>query len=172
MSRVHKSVGLAGLLAVLGLLLSAAGAQALNRSFWGVVDTSSITTKDFSKMRQAKAGVVRTGFYEQRVEVSPGVFDFSSTDQIVGGLASRGITTLPELLVSQSNPSPPISGGARQRWEQFAHQVAARYKPGGPYWSGPYQAQFPGASIHPVRSLQVYNEPNLKKYFPSGNPVT
>jgi hypothetical protein len=172
MSRLRKSIGFAVVVALLGSLLTAAGAQALSRSFWGVVDTSSISSKDFNKMRRAKAGVVRTGFYEQRVEVGPGVFDFSSTDQIVGGLASRGITTLPELLVSQSNPPPPISGGARQRWEQFASELAARYKPGGTYWSGIYQAQFPGAPIHPVRSLQVFNEPNVKKYFPSSNPVS
>jgi hypothetical protein len=168
---MRKTIGLAGLLTALVLVLPPTGAQALSRSFWGVVDTSSTSTQDFNKMRQSKAGVVRIGMFQEDSEVAPGVFDWASADQIVGGLASRHIATLPELLVSKSNPPPPISGNARQRWLQFVHEFVARYKPGGAYWSGPYQAQFPGASKRPVRSFQVFNEPNLKKYFPSNNPV-
>src|SRR5436305_5150651 len=94
-----RAIGLSALLATLCLMLSAAGAQALGRSFWGITDTSGASGRDFSKMHHAKVGVARIGFYEQQIEISPGVFDWSTTDGFVGGLASRGITTLPELLV-------------------------------------------------------------------------
>jgi polysaccharide biosynthesis protein PslG len=169
---MRRTVGLAGLLILLALVLPAAGAQALPRTFWGVVDTSSITTRDLNKMRRSGTGVVRVALYRAEIGPNGGSFNWGASDQIIGGLASRGIATLPELLVSQSNPPPPISGNARQEWEQFSRKVAARYKPGGDYWSGPYQAQFgSGAHVKAVRSFQVFNEPNLKKYFPSNTPV-
>jgi len=165
---MRRAIGLAGLLTVLALALSPAGAEAkVGRSFWGVVDLSAnLSSKDFAKMHRAKVGVVRIALYEQEIEISPGVFNWSSTDQTVQGLASRGITTLPDLLVSRSNPPPPISGSARQNWEQFVHEVVARYKPGGTFW----QAN-PGLRRKPIRSYQVFNEPNLKKFFPSNNAV-
>jgi Glycosyl hydrolase catalytic core len=171
-ARTRRSIAVALALALLGSLLVASGAEALSRSFWGVVDTSGVSTQDFAKMHRARVGVVRVGIYQNQVESAPGVFtNWSTPDAFVGGLAARGIKTLPELLVAQSNPPPPVSGDALTRWKQFVKAVVNRYKPGGAYWSGPYQAQHPGARARPIRAYQVYNEPNLPKYFPSNNPV-
>src|SRR5436190_3786975 len=168
----HKTIGVAGIVAAVCLLLSAAGAQALGRSFWGVANTTALSHHDVVKMHRARVGVTRVDLYQQQIEPVPGSPDFSSSDQLIGRLASKGIKALPDLLVSQSNPPPPVgSSSARQQWQQFVRDVVKRYKPGGSYWSGPFQSQFPGASRKPVRFVQVGNEPNLKKYFPSNNPV-
>jgi hypothetical protein len=43
--------------------------------------------------------------------------------------------------------------------------VVARYGPGGSYWRNVYPQQFPGAAPLPVQSWQIWNEPNLSKYF-------
>jgi polysaccharide biosynthesis protein PslG len=140
--------------------------------FWGVTDTAGDSSRDFNMMRDAGVGIVRLDLYQEEVETAPGVFHFSSYDKIIGGLASRGIPVLPVLVVSQSHPPPPVgSASARRDWKDFVQAVVARYKPGGAYWQGRYQAQHPGATAQPIGSYQVFNEPNLPKYFPSSNPV-
>jgi polysaccharide biosynthesis protein PslG len=176
MTRSKVGLGgiLAALLAALALLLPAASAQArVGRSFWGVVPSPGmgLTIKDLDMMRQAKVGIVRSPVYQEDIEPSPGNFDFTPTDALIGYLASRGIPTLPDLVVSQTNPPPPISGSAAQTWQAFVQGLVGRYGPGGSYWSGPYQQDHPGGPIIPVTSWQVYNEPNLHKYFPSSSPV-
>jgi hypothetical protein len=168
----RRITGPAALLAVLGLLLSASGAQALNRSFWGVVDRSGGSSQDLDKMHAARVGVARINFFKSELEVAPGTFDFSSSDQLIGDLASRGIPVLPVLLNAPSNPPPPVdSASARQDWKQFVQEFVAHYKPGSTYWSSVYPVQHPGAAPRPIRAFQVFNEPNLKKYFTSNNPV-
>ncbi len=45
----------------------------------------------------------------------------------------------------------------------------ARYKPGGTYWANKYRQDFPDAGpAVPIQSWQIWNEPNLKKYFTPG----
>jgi hypothetical protein len=179
MTRSKVGLGgiLAALLAALALLLPAASAQArVGRSFWGVVPSPGmgLTIQDLNMMRQAKVGIVRNPVYEEDVEYQPGLFDFSATDALIGYLASRGIPTLPDLVDSQTNPPPPISGSAAQNWQQFVHEMVARYSPGGTFWSpgGQYQQDHPGGPVIPVTNWQAYNEPNLHKYFPSNSPVS
>ena len=164
---MRKTIGLVGLLVVLATFVPATGAQALSRTFWGVANgVDAPTGRDFTKMHRAKVKLFRISFFEGDIETAPGVFNWSETDRIVGNLARRGITTLPVLLVSRSNPPPPLEGADRMRWEQFVHEVVARYKPGGAFWH-----ENPGLRSKPIRKYQVLNEPNLPKYFPSSHAV-
>jgi hypothetical protein len=45
----------------------------------------------------------------------------------------------------------------------FAEQLVRRYGPGGEFWS-----ENPDVPPHPIRSWQVWNEPNLPTYWPDG----
>ena len=46
----------------------------------------------------------------------------------------------------------------------------ARYGPGGTYWKTIYRQEFgSGATPYPIQAWQIWNEPNLKKFFdPTG----
>ena len=45
-----------------------------------------------------------------------------------------------------------------------------RYGPGGTYWANKYRQDYgPSATPLPIQSWQVWNEPNLKKYFSPGS---
>ena len=44
-----------------------------------------------------------------------------------------------------------------------------RYKPGGTYWANKYKQDYPGKTAVPIQSWQIWNEPNLKKYFTPGS---
>jgi hypothetical protein len=62
---------------------------------------------------------------------------------------------------------PPIySAEDRQAWRDFVTRAVARYGPGGSYWGAPYHNEFGANAIaYPIMAWQVWNEPNLKKYF-------
>jgi hypothetical protein len=163
---VSRRAGLAGLVALAALLLSATSAQAVPATFWGMLPTGSISQADYNKMADAKVGTVRHDIYQQG-------FSFGNYDAVVGNLASRGISLLPTLKVGPGLVTPPISGSAKTNWDNFVQTVVSRYKPGGTYWSGgassPYHNQFGAGAPDPpgggVTQWQVFNEPSLPKYF-------
>ncbi len=72
-----------------------------------------------------------------------------------------------------SAPAQPPTANAtvKQEWQNFLRDAVARYGPNGTYWANEYTEQFPGATPLPVTSWQVWNEPNLKKYFSPGATV-
>jgi hypothetical protein len=98
-----------------------------------------------------------------------GSFDFTnpssacgglSYDQLVGGLAARGMTLLP-ILINMNNgvAEPPTSNGAGgsptiSEFAAFAAAAAARYGPGGSYW------QSCGCTPEPIQAWEVWNEEN------------
>ena len=71
---------------------------------------------------------------------------------------------------AEASRSPPISSAAdEQAWQDFLKAAVARYGPGGTYWATDYHQQFgAGATPLPIQSWQIWNEPNLKKYFAPG----
>ena len=68
---------------------------------------------------------------------------------------------------------PPIFTTAdRQAWRDFVTRAVARYGPGGSYWGAPYHNEFgANATPYPITAWQVWNEPNLKKYFSPGATI-
>ena len=57
-----------------------------------------------------------------------------------------------------------------QAWQNFLKAAVARYGPGGSYWSTKYKQDYgPSATPLPIQSWQIWNEPNLKKYFSPGS---
>ncbi len=83
------------------------------------------------------------------IEQSRGQRDWTATDKLVGGLASRGIRPFP---FAWGSPSwtrsggfarPPLkNGAARQAWEDFLKAAVDRYGPQGSYWTHGYPQQF------------------------------
>ena len=57
---------------------------------------------------------------------------------------------------------PPIDKLAA--WQNFLKRFARRYGPGGSYWPR-FSAKHPGKTPLPVQAYQIWNEPNLRKYW-------
>jgi hypothetical protein len=94
---------------------------------------------------------------------------------MVGSLASHGIQPVPFVWGSppwvRPGPSrPPVDGPfAESAWRNFLKAAVARYGPGGRYWANGYRQRFgANATPRPIRSWQIWNEPNLQKYFDPG----
>ncbi len=61
---------------------------------------------------------------------------------------------------------PPVkTSGEIALWRAFVRAAVKRYGPGGGYWSGAYEDDHEGATPRPVRTWQVWNEPNIPGAF-------
>jgi polysaccharide biosynthesis protein PslG len=163
------------LIAILLAIQGAASAEAAN-PFYGVSDVSTRTThRDLNRLDQGHVGTVRRLLYWPAVEPRKGVFRWGQWDSIVGKLASRGIAVLPfvygspRYIAHHANVPPVGSKGKRKQWRRLLARLAYRYGAGGTYWTTNetwgYARQHPGKPRLPIRNWQIWNEPNLKKFF-------
>lgn len=159
---------------------SVSGAQA-KRGFLGVVyGAGHLPDPDINRMSHGRVGNVRWPLFWANVESAQGQYSWAPVDEIVGDLASRGIRILPAVYSTPpfyaSNPAkPPLATkAARHAWARFLRKLVERYGPGGEYWTNPalYINQHGvGAPILPIKAWQIWNEPNLIRYFDTRSPV-
>jgi hypothetical protein len=184
--RVVAEIVLAALVAVLGPSVPAhAGAQP--DPFFGTwSDGLSLTRADSQREldRQAGSGVglIRQYIWWDRIERSPGVFDWARMDELVADASARGMQILPTLLYTpafySSKPAgsastaqfPPSDPGSLER---FAEAMVNRYGTEGDYWCQP--PLFPGmpmrcpSSYTPITFWEVWNEPDHPSWW-KGSP--
>lgn len=122
-----------------------------------------------SQQRAAGVQLIRTAFFWKQIELGPGQFDFSIYDRYVLDAAKHNITLLPILFDAPDFYSTkPASGGTRYAYPprdnadmaRWAMLLVDRYGPNGALW----QAN-PGVTARPIKSWQVWNEPNLFQYW-------
>jgi hypothetical protein len=157
-------------------LLAPAPASAARRTVptgWlGVVADGPLTAPGFAadgewdRLAGSGAESVRTAFYWREIQpAGPGDADFSRTDPVVLAAARRGLGVLPIL---QGTPAwaavnPGDSASPPRDPADFARvltTLVTRYGPRGSFW-----AEHPEISPRPVRDWQIWNEPNLTRYW-------
>jgi hypothetical protein len=157
-------------------LLAPAPASAARRlvpaGWLGVVADGPLTAPGFAadgewdRLAGSGAESVRTAFYWR--ELQPGGAsdaDFSRTDPVVLAAAKRGLTVLPVLqgtpewaaLHPGEDASPPRDPADFAR---VLTMLVTRYGPHGSLWS-----EHPEIRRRPVRDWQIWNEPNLTRYW-------
>jgi Bacterial Ig-like domain/RTX calcium-binding nonapeptide repeat (4 copies)/Glycosyl hydrolase catalytic core len=152
-------------------LLAAPQASAARTEFYGIAQGAPIDRRDLETMAAARVQTDRFLLFWGAVEPIHGSFRWEATDRLVGSLASHGVRAVPAFWgnpdwVYGASARPPIdSAFAQQAWQGFLKAAVTRYGPGGSYWTNVFSQQFPNSAPLPVQSWQVWNEPNLKKYF-------
>ncbi|HEY7150802.1 MAG TPA: glycosyl hydrolase [Solirubrobacterales bacterium] len=159
-----------------------AAANAARSEFFGVVQ-GQFAAKGQLDGRDLK-GMASKGVHTNRFELGwksvvprQGAYNWSPSDRFIGALARRGIRAVPFVWgtprwVAKNPGQPPIDSAAHVRsWKNFLKVAVDRYGPGGSYWSHGYRQRYgAGATPLPIHSWQVWNEPNLKKFFnPEGS---
>jgi hypothetical protein len=128
------------------------------------------------RQRAAGIGLIRQAFNWNEIEKTPGRFDFKRYDGYVGELARHNVAVLPILFAPPSfRSAKPAHGGARGTYPPrrpiemavFARLLVDRYGPKGSFWR-----KHPDVPRMPIRAWQVWNEPNLPVYWPSGPDPT
>ena len=93
--------------------------------------------------------------------------NFQITDQVVGDAARHRLTVLPTVLYTpqwdaKTNPGGGVGIPKRTApYGAFLTALIGRYGPHGSFW-----AQNPGIPKVPIRTWQIWNEPNLAFYWP------
>jgi hypothetical protein len=175
----RRLCGLAiAIVAVAASLLGASSASATRSEFYGIVQTATLDQQDMQAMLTARVRTDRFILKWGWIEPTKNTFKWKSSDAFIGQLAYHGIRTVPSIWgnpgwVPGSGSTPPIGGTTSEGyWRTMLRAMVARYGPGGAYWQGPYHQQFGvNAKPLPVQSWQIWNEPNLQKFFaPNPSP--
>ena len=165
--------------AVLVILAAAAPAPALakttQRPFVGIVaedafaGTPAYRESTVAQLAQLGVGTARQTLDWARIEPTPGDHRWAQYDDWVRSCAQHGITVLPVVFNAPAWASRAPAQGAKRgtypprsaaAFAAFARTAAARYGPGGSFW-----AANPGIPYRPVRTWQIWNEPNLPVYW-------
>lgn len=152
-------------------LPAAAAERRVPRGWLGVIADGPLTHRgdvdgEWDLMAGAGAESVRTAFYWPSIQRDgPDAADFSAIDRTVLAAARRRIGVLPIVTGTPGwaarrpgdETSPPRDPGSYGR---FLATLVGRYGPGGSLW-----AEHPEVPAMPVREWQVWNEPNLTRYW-------
>lgn len=184
--------------AIVGLLVALAAAAALGggeapraqpaspaplpADFFGIVSDDVYAhgpryrERVLGQQREAGIGVMRQVFDWAAIERTPGRYTFARHDRYVIDLARQGMRAMPIVFnppeFRSSAPArgrrpgtyPPREPAAMGR---FAAALVRRYGPRGTLWQ-----RRPEIGPLPIRSWQVWNEPNLPAYWPAGPDAT
>jgi hypothetical protein len=151
---------------------ASAAERSVPRGWLGVIADGPLTAPggdlegEFGLMAASGVESVRTAFYWPFAEPEAGrPADFSRFDGVVLAAARRRLPVLPIVSGTPAwaaerpgdETSPPRDPGAYAR---FLAALVGRYGPRGSLW-----AEHPEVPRRPVREWQVWNEPNLTRYW-------
>jgi hypothetical protein len=182
-------------LVLLGLPPAPAAEAKVSRAFFGVVTQSRLEAADLELMRTDGVGIVRQLFLWPAIEPSPGGYDWRETDAAVGQAAAVGIRIFPVLYGTPAwaqsakmerrcgMTCAPRSPEAKRGFARFAGAAAARYGPGGTFWTDPPPPPPAGeppppdpclipplvckraTGDLPIAAWQIWNEQNSPTFF-------
>ncbi len=174
-----RSRALIATLLVLSIsLLATASAQAVKRTFFGVMPQTNLSTADIEHMGDARVGTLRMGFDWSYIEPTPdGNYNFGLYDTLVKTAAENGITVLPYVVgtpgwvaelegarcnfaENQCGTFAPHTAAGLQAFETFTSDLARRYGPSGTLWQ-----ENPGIFPKPLRAWQIWNEQNSPTFY-------
>jgi hypothetical protein len=183
---------LAALAVLAGTLATPAGAAnpAPNPFFGTWSDGMSVIAQNGNAASTARlddvsgsgVGLVRQYIWWDRIETSPGTYDWAVLDELVKEATARGVGILPTLLYTpsfyQSKPD-----GAKYIWPpadpqtmaRFATALVKRYGTHGTYWKC---TNFPVAGwscpepYRPIQMWEVWNEPDLGAWWKGAPSAT
>jgi hypothetical protein len=174
------ALSLAISLTALAAVASVAGAAP--GDFWGVSPQGTPTAEQFKRLRAGGVDSVRIGVSWAVAQPNSGSeVNFSGPDQLVAGAAAAGLNVLPFVYDAPSwavvqarvpgsrakapKTLPVKTGAQRSAWANFLKLVVARYGPGGSFW-----AANPTLPQVPIRTWQIWNEPNFKYFVTRPSP--
>jgi hypothetical protein len=131
-------------------------------TFFGVVGDTPPT--DLPRMKAGGADTIRLLLYWAAAENTPGTYDWSTYDNIIGEVASARLIphvqfgSSPAWISSNPNRPPIYSDIQKVAWTNFLTAFTQRYGRGGAFWR-----EHSGLPYEPVVSFEIWNEANLNR---------
>jgi hypothetical protein len=165
------------------LLVPSTSGAAVRSEFFGIVQGPTLDVQDISGTPAAQ---FNDGMADARIRTNRFLLNWkwvqptaapprwAAMDRFIGRLAKNGVRVLPSVW---GNPAWVQGGDARapldrpqdiNAWRTFLKALVGRYGPGGSYWApnGAYKQQYgANATPWPIQAWQIWNEPNLKKFY-------
>jgi len=170
-------------LALVIAMAFAATAQAVPAKFWGAVPQTTLSSEQFQRLGRGGVESVRIpiGWGDLQPQ-SGGQINWDGVDDVVERAARAGIDVLPTISGAPTWAVPtasvpggggtkaparlPAAGAAGAAWQVLLSEAAKRYGPNGSFW-----ASHPGVPVKPIRTWQIWNEPNFKYFVAKPNPA-
>ncbi len=166
-------------LAILATGAFASTASAVPATFWGVVPQATPTPEHLQRLKLGGVDSIRVPVVWSAIQqVRSGPFDWSGVDSLVDGAATAGIEVLPFVTGApiwavpadrryKSPKTLPVRTGVQKSgWTNFVRQAVLRYGPTGTFW-----AENPTVPRRPIRTWQIWNEPNFMYFVAKPNPT-
>jgi hypothetical protein len=142
-----------------------------DEAFWGS-DADPDGRASMAVAVAAGARMLRQSFSWSIIEPEPGRYNFGQYDRFVAAASGAGLRVLPILFDPPAFRSSRPAAGARRgvyppasnaEFAAFAQLLARRYGPDGGFWRA-----HPELPQMPIRSWEVWNEPNLPQFWAAG----
>ena len=184
MSRVTKlPAALAALVAICAIAVIAGcggddePADVAADPFYGVAPEGLQSPSDYERMRSGGLGTVRVVLQWSGIETAKGVYNWQSSDQVLGALAVAGLDPLvtvygtPPVYASDPNQAPTNDEETFDAWADFVGAAASRYGSQGDFWPL-FTGANPGTDARPIREWEIWNEPNSSTFWsPTPDPA-
>jgi len=162
--RSRRGLVAAASLLVLASVAASSAQAAVPADFIGIDDpyiaNRAARPGAFAAQRAAGIGLVRQAMDMSTIEVKKGKYNFADYDNLVRRAASTGLAVMPVLLrkpkVGARFYFPPKNAD----FARFAKAAARRYGTKGSFWK-----KNRTVPKRPIKSWQLWNEPNLKLYW-------
>ena len=147
-------------------------AKPMSRDFVGITSEDVFAGDANYRVQNLQAqsalgiGLLRQTFNWAEIERAPGQYDLSYHDAYVLAAAQNGITILPILFHTPAFHAGRSAGTAacppqsNASLAAYAQALVSRYGSNGTLW-----AERPDVPRLPIRSWQIWNEPNLRVYW-------
>lgn len=162
-----------------GALGTSPAAMALPANFWGVVPQGPQSAETLQELKAGGVDSIRVPISWASVQpVKGGIWDWSDADAFFAAASIAHLNILPFLSTAPAWAVPvdhrfgssaylPVrTGKQRAGWKQFVTQTVLRYGPNGTFWQ-----ENPTLTPRPIRTWQIWNEPNFKYFVARPNPA-
>jgi hypothetical protein len=167
------AVALAALAALLVAAPASASARSVPRGWLGVQADGPLTepgnpfASEWDLMASSGVETVRVAFdWREAQTTEGGAVDFRTTDAVVIAAATRRLRVLPvvhrtpDWAAARSGDGAAATPRGTSAYASFLTALVGRYGPNGSLW-----AEQPGLPRIPIRDWQIWNEPNLTRYW-------
>jgi len=163
--------------------LAAPAGAAVPSNFWGAAPQATLTLAQLERLKRGGVDSLRFAIDWTAMQRFPSSeIDWQGIDSTIAAYAEAHIEPLPLLYGAprwavrqvavpgtgggaKAPAHLPIAGAAGRDWNAFAREAVERYGPQGTFWS-----EHPEVPRDPIRTWQIWNEPNFKYFVARPNP--